>query len=150
MKETDIIALQKNSNGKNMYLVNVGMFYHAYDSAAFAIAKLMHYKVKRKHRRCGDVLISGFPVNQLLKVLNTIEKNGGKIFNRNDDIIKFADIDNSVDESLIEEKVETKAVNATSNDSLLKATVADFDLTNSTPIDAMNFVSNLKLMIKEK
>jgi DNA mismatch repair ATPase MutS len=76
MKETDIIALQKNSNGKNMYLVKVGMFYHAYDSAAFAIARLMHYKVKRKHRRNGDVLVAGFPIPQLEniiknKVMNT-------------------------------------------------------------------------------
>ena len=149
MKETDIIALQKNSNGKNMYLVKVGMFYHAYDSAAFAIARLMHYKVKRKHRRCGDVLVAGFPIPQLENIIKKIVEAGGMMAEKNDDYIVFSGIDSSADDSLVVDDVQRQTSNIKFVDTPLRAAIRNYDLMNSSPMNAMNFISILKAMIEK-
>ena len=149
MKETDIIALQKNSNGKNMYLVKVGMFYHAYDSAAFAIARLMHYKVKRKHRRCGDVLVAGFPIPQLKNIIKKIVEAGGMMAEKNDDYIVFSGIDSSADNSLVVDDVQKQTSNIKFVDTPLREAIRNYDLMNSSPMNAMNFISILKAMIEK-
>ena len=43
MKERDLIGLQEKADNQKLYLIKVGMFYHAYNAGAYAIAKLMHY-----------------------------------------------------------------------------------------------------------
>ena len=149
MKETDIIALQKNSNGKNMYLVKVGMFYHAYDSAAFAIARLMHYKVKRKHRRNGDVLVAGFPIPQLENIIKKIVEAGGMMAEKNDDYIVFSGIDSSPDDSLVVDDVQKQTSNTKFVDTPLREAIRSYDLMNSSPMNAMNFISILKAMIEK-
>ena len=149
MKEMDIIEMQKNSSGKNMYLVKVGMFYHAYDSAAFAIARLMHYKVKRKHRRCGDVLVAGFPIPQLENIIKKIVEAGGMMAEKNDDYIVFSGIDSSADNSLVVDDVQKQTSNIKFVDTPLREAIRNYDLMNSSPMNAMNFISILKAMIEK-
>ena len=72
MKERDLIGLQEKADNQKLYLIKVGMFYHAYNAGAYAIAKLMHYKIKRKHRKEGDILVAGFPVANLQNVICSI------------------------------------------------------------------------------
>lgn len=149
MKEAIIIEMQKNSSGKNMYLVKVGMFYHAYDSAAFAIARLMHYKVKRKHRRCGDVLVAGFPIPQLENIIKKIVEAGGMMVEKNDDYIVFSGIDSSADNSLVVDDVQKQTSNIKFVDTPLREAIRNYDLMNSSPMNAMNFISILKAMIEK-
>ena len=149
MKEMDIIEMQKNSSGKNMYLVKVGMFYHAYDSAAFAIARLMHYKVKRKHRRSGDVLVAGFPIPQLDNIIKKIVEAGGMMVEKNDDYIVFSGIDSSPDDSLVVDDVQKQTSNTKFVDTPLREAIKNYDLMNSSPMNAMNFISILKGMIEK-
>lgn len=145
MKELELIEKQKSSDNKYLYLVKVGMFYHAYDAAAYAISRLMHYKIKRKHRRSGDVLVAGFPISGIQKAISMITSAGGEISNETEDVIVFSRIDASADEKMIVEEKETNK-----NRSIiypLVDAIKSFDLMNSSPMNAMHFISVLKSMV---
>lgn len=51
MTEQELIRKQEEGGNETLYLMKVGMFFHAYDAGAFALARLMHYRVKRKARK---------------------------------------------------------------------------------------------------
>lgn len=76
MTEQEIIEKQRKSNNTELYLLRVGMFFHAYDAAAFAVARLTGYKVMRRQRRMGEVLTCGFPTAKLQDVKTLAEKAG--------------------------------------------------------------------------
>lgn len=145
MKELELIEKQKSSDNKYLYLVKVGMFYHAYDAAAYAISRLMHYKIKRKHRRGGDVLVAGFPISGIQKAIDMITLAGGEVSKEAEDAIVFSGIDASVDEDMIVEEKENKK-NMAINYPLVDA-IKSFDLMNSSPMNAMHFISVLKSMV---
>ena len=145
MKELELIEKQKSGDNKYLYLVKVGMFYHAYDAAAYAISRLMHYKIKRKHRRGGDVLVAGFPISGIQKAIEMIISAGGEVSKEAEDVIVFSGIDASEDEKMIVEEKEIKQ-NMAINDPLVDA-IKSFDLMNSSPMNAMHFISVLKSMV---
>ena len=150
MKEIEIIAQQKQSGNKKLYLMKVGMFYHAYNAAAFALAHLMHYKVKRRHRRCGDVLVAGFPVSGIEKAINKIVDVGGSIDKRTDDMIIFTGVDTSADESMIANDTANAVNTSVVACSPLIDAIKNFDLMNSSPMNAMHFILVLKSMINKQ
>lgn len=77
MKEQEIMKLQEESDNRCLYLQKVGMFYQAYGHAAFAIARLMGYKVKRHERKkSGFVYVAGFPLSSLEQVMKQMEEMG--------------------------------------------------------------------------
>ena len=78
MKELELIEKQEQSGNTEMYLIKVGMFYHAYNAGAYAIAKLMHYKIRRESRKYGDVLMVGFPLTRVDAVISKIKEVGSK------------------------------------------------------------------------
>lgn len=145
MKELELIKKQKSGDNKYLYLVKVGMFYHAYDAAAYAISRLMHYKIKRKHRRGGDVLVAGFPISGIQKAIDMITSAGGEVSKEAEDVIVFSGIDASADEKMIVEEKEIKQ-NMAINYPLVDA-IKSFDLMNSSPMNAMHFISVLKSMV---
>ena len=145
MKELELIEKQKSGDNKYLYLVKVGMFYHAYDAAAYAISRLMHYKIKRKPRRGGDVLVAGFPISGIQKAIEMIISAGGEVSKEAEDVIAFSGIDASVDEKMIVEEKEIKR-NMAINYPLVDA-IKSFDLMNSSPMNAMHFISVLKSML---
>lgn len=145
MKELELIEKQKSGDNKYLYLVKVGMFYHAYDAAAYAISRLMHYKIKRKHRRGGDVLVAGFPISGIQKVIDMITSAGGEVSKEAEDVIVFSGIDASADEKMIVEEKDIKQ-NMAINYPLVDA-IKSFDLMNSSPMNAMHFISVLKSMV---
>lgn len=145
MKELELIEKQKSGDNKYLYLVKVGMFYHAYDAAAYAISRLMHYKIKRKHRRGGDVLVAGFPISGIQKAIDMITSAGGEVSKEAEDVIVFSGIDASADEKMIVEEKEMKR-NMAINYPLVDA-IKSFDLMNSSPMNAMHFISVLKSMV---
>jgi hypothetical protein len=143
MKERELIGLQEKTENQELYLIKVGMFYHAYNAGAYAIAKLMHYKIKRKHRKEGDVLVAGFPIANLPNVIMCIEEKGGTICCRTEDSIIFSGLDIIPEETLIKKDEPPVEV----ADSALRNAIRNFDLMNSSPINAMNFISILKSLI---
>lgn len=147
MKELELIEKQKSGDNKYLYLVKVGMFYHAYDAAAYAISRLMHYKIKRKHRRGGDVLVAGFPISGIQKAIDMITSVGGEVSKEAENVIVFSGIDASADEKMIVEEKDIKQ-NMAINYPLVDA-IKSFDLMNSSPMNAMNFISILKAMIEK-
>ena len=145
MKELELIEKQKSDDNKYLYLVKVGMFYHAYDAAAYAISRLMHYKIKRKRRRGGDVLVAGFPISGIQKVIDMITSVGGEVSKEAEDVIVFSGIDASADEKMIVEEKDIKQ-NMAINYPLVDA-IKSFDLMNSSPMNAMHFIYVLKSMV---
>ena len=66
MTEQEIIEKQQATGIS--YLMRVGLFFHAYNGAAFALARLTGYQVRRVHRRQGDIFQAGFTANSFDKV----------------------------------------------------------------------------------
>ena len=144
MKESEIINEQNSCQNEKLYLLKVGMFFHAYNAGAYAIAHLMHYKVRQKHRKCGaDILISGFPAERLPVVIDSILSSGGLIFEQTDSTVVFSVAEISFDKSL---EIEDQCAES-GGDTDLVSVIRNFDLLNSSPMDTLNFVSRLKTMI---
>ena len=85
MTEQELIKKQEEGGNSTLYLMKVGMFFHAYEAGAFALARLMHYRVKRKARKGGrEVLMAGFPADRLEVVAERIVAAGGKVLSQTD------------------------------------------------------------------
>ena len=66
MTESEVIAEQ--AKGNSCFLIKIGMFYHAYNEGAYALAKITGYKVKTKQRkRLGTIYVLGFPISHASK-----------------------------------------------------------------------------------
>jgi len=103
MTEKEILQLQEANGQKAFYLVAVGMFYHAYGCGAFALSRATGYRVLRKQCKCGDVLVCGFPANQLDTVLQRIREAGGEVEQTGEKTFLFRGLDGMPDESMIVE-----------------------------------------------
>lgn len=74
MTEQEIVEQQ--ALGPTCYLMQVGMFIHAYEGAAFAMHRLTGYKVRLVHRKKGDIRMLGFQATQLENVKNLMAEAG--------------------------------------------------------------------------
>jgi hypothetical protein len=148
MKETEIVELQRKSDNKQFYLAKVGMFYHAYDAAAYALSRVTGYKVREILRRSGDkVLIAGFPINKLPEVKFHITNAGGLIDDKTstEDMICFYNLNSEpVEIEICEEKKFTGGY------SKLLDLIANYNLSNSTPMDAMMFLYRIQCRLNTK
>lgn len=82
----------------------IGSFLHAYGAGAFALARATGYKVKRKHRKLGEVLTAGFPATRIDQVMEKIVAAGGEAAPLEDGKTwLFKGIDGTPDESMIAE-----------------------------------------------
>ena len=156
MTEKEILQQQESSGQTAFYLIAVGMFYHAYDCGAFALAHATGYSVLRKHRRSGDILVCGFPANQLDSVLQRIREAGGKVEQKGEKIFLFHGLDGTPDEKLIAEprpQTVTSASDEVSQSgasfSWLAEELLSFNLSLSTPMDAMNLIARLQKWLRE-
>ena len=103
MTEKEILQQQESNKQTVFYLIAVGMFYHAYGCGAFSLARATGYRVLRKHRKGGDVLVCGFPVNQLDTVLQRIREAGGEVEQMGEKTFLFRGLDGTPDETMVEE-----------------------------------------------
>ena len=104
MTEKEVLQKQEINGQKAFYLIAVGMFYHAYGCGAFALSRATGYRVLRKHRKHGDILTCGFPVNQLEMVLQRIREADGEVEQTGEKTFLFRGLDGTPDERLIEEQ----------------------------------------------
>lgn len=156
MTELELIARQEKGNNETLYLMKVGMFFHAYEAGAFALARLMRYRVKRKIRKGGrEVLVAGFPANNLSAVTERIHAAGGKVLAQTETWVEFSGLDCTADATLVD---EPKSVATTDKPQVpvedkadeWKRKILDYDLSHSTPLDAMNFLSAVQKELRNR
>ena len=142
MTEQELIRKQEEGGNETLYLMKVGMFFHAYDAGAFALARLMHYRVKRKARKGGrEVLVAGFPADSLPTVAERIAAAGGKVLAKTDTWVEFAGLDAT------EDAKKTVPENPTRE---WERKIMDYDLSCTTPLDALNFLAGIQKELKNK
>ena len=166
MTEKEVLDLQQQSGNQKFYLILVGSFLHAYGNGAFALSRATGYRVMRKPRKqLGEILTTGFPISQLDSVRNKIYDAGGEIEKVDEKTWIFRGIDGKPDESVISE-----IINPTSGPFLrpsgskrpfgssapkrggelgLVDEIIGFNLSMSTPMDAMNFIAKLQQQLKQ-
>ena len=156
MTEQELIKKQEEGGNETLYLMKVGMFFHAYEAGAFALARLMHYRVKRKARKGGrEVLVAGFPADSLPTVAERIAAAGGKVLAKTDTWVEFAGLDATQDDTLID---DTKTAAATCESRIRterrteewKRRILDYDLSESTPLQALNFLAAVQRELKQQ
>ncbi len=167
MTEKEILQQQESDGQKAFYLIAVGMFYHAYGNGAFALSRATGYRVMRKHRKGGDILVCGFPVNQLDTVLQRIREAGGEVEPAGEKAFLFRGLDGTADDRLIAEpknyptresggesggQVHDSSQNHATcpPDSWLADELLSFNLSLSTPMDAMNLIARLQRRLREE
>jgi|WetSurMetagenome_2_1015567.scaffolds.fasta_scaffold08976_5 DNA mismatch repair ATPase MutS len=140
MKEQEIIEKQNANDNKLLYLIKLGMFFHAYEAAAYALANVTHYRVIEKLRRHGTKLLTaGFPSDQLPKVISKIENAGGKVKVVSDVLVEFSNIKfTAVTAEHPQEKEDSGIVDM----------IRQYDLSKSTPLSAINFIACLQDKLK--
>ena len=157
MTEKEILQEQESNGQTAFYLIAVGMFYHAYGNGAFALSRATGYRVLRKHRKGGGILTCGFPANQLDTVLQRIREAGGEVEQTGDKAFLFRGLDGTADEKLIAEQKPQIVTSPQKEKPLSEASfswLADellsFNLSLSTPMDAMNLIACLQRRLREE
>ena len=156
MTEKEILQEQENNGQKAFYLMAVGMFFHAYGCGAFALSRATGYRVLCKHRKGGDILVCGFPANQLDSVLQRIREAGGEVEQTGDKTFLFRGLDGTPDEKRVAEpkKAPTPNPSPARGEELGGEWLADellsFNLSLSTPMDAMNLIARLQRRLREE
>ena len=156
MTEKEILQEQENNGQKAFYLMAVGMFYHAYGCGAFALSRATGYRVLCKHRKGGDILVCGFPANQLDSVLQRIREAGGEVEPAGEKTFLFRGLDGTPDEKRVAEpkKAPTPNPSPARGEELggewLAGELLSFNLSLSTPMDAMNLIARLQRRLREE
>ena len=150
MTEQELIEKQQRCGDQLFAVSRSGKFYRAYGCGAFALARATGYRVIRRPRKCGRfILTAGFPESRLENVLNQIESKGGTIIQRGSDEFFFSGLDGNEDDTLITEQrpnlaPKGMAATKTSGNDRLKESILSFDLSHSTPMDALAFIDKLQ------
>lgn len=153
MTEKEVLDLQQQSGNQEFYLILIGSFLHAYGNGAFALSRVTGYRVMRKQRKqLGEILTTGFPISQLDNVRNKIYDAGGEIEKVDEKTWIFRGIDGTPDENLISE-----LINPTPGPSPkrggefgLADEILGFNLSMSTPMDAMNLIAKLQKQLRDE
>lgn len=135
----------------HLCLIRQGLFFRGYNQAAAMLSELMGYQVKAKEvLSCGEKLFYvGFPASATEKVVEKVVASGGLVVRRDEQLIEFSGVEVQYDEASLLEKViasqpRTKAKTKNSTEKTLAEQVVEFDLTNNTPVECMNFIARLQ------
>lgn len=139
-------------------MILVGSFIHAYGHGAFALSRATGYRVMRKQRReLGEVLTTGFNVAQLDAVREKIFAAGGEMETVDKKTWIFRGIDGTPDLAMVSEPQSRPQLTpvlppAVQQDgsSWLADEVRRFNLSQSTPLDAMNFIGKLQERLRQE
>ena len=146
MTERELIQQQQELGDSRFLVTRSGKFFSA-------LARATGYRVMHRQRKGGNfVLTTGFPESHVGKVMEQIIAAGGKIDRQDDGSFVFSGIDGSEAEALVSipEKTEggqDRKGSKSSYDNSLQAMILSFDLSRSTPMDAMNFIDLLQKRI---
>ncbi len=154
LKEQELIQKQEESGNEVLCLMKIGYFFHAYNAGAYALARVMNYRVMRKVRRSGlEILTAGFPSNNLDLVIDSITAAGGRILSQTDDWVEFTGLDCTSEGIEVEEqekRLKVPKVSAGSpQETDLAKMIRSYDLLHSAPLDAMIFIAKLQALVSE-
>ena len=107
MTEREILDRQEQTGNQQFLLVLVGSFLHAYGNGAFALARVTGYRVRRKQRKWGEVLVVGFPIAQLDLVRQQLRDAGADVEQVDDKTFLFRGIDGTPDPQMVVEPART-------------------------------------------
>jgi len=154
MTEQEILRQQELNGQRSFLLVLVGRFLHAYGNGAFALSRTTGYRVMRKQRKWGEVLTCGFPIDRFDQVRDRIREAGGDISSQDSKTWMFRGLDGTPDSRMVCEPAPkpeprpqaapTVGQPAAESYGWLAEAVRGFNLSQSTPMDAMLFVSTLQ------
>ena len=158
MSEKEILEKQQQAGEHEFYLVRIGLFLRAYSNGAFALARTTGYRVMRKQRKSGAIEVCGFPANQFQLVRPRLETAGAQLEELGEDMWLIHGLDGTPDESLVtveppRTKGRTMTVVHTGGQSpidWLTEAIKNFNLSLSTPMDAMQFVSVLQQELRRR
>ena len=103
----EICNRQRETGNGEMYLNLSGVFWHAYDGAAFALARITGYEIKKlKTKNRYDL---GFGEKSLNKVLALMWENGFQIENyqEGDDLVRFSGGNPEIDDDMVAVKADS-------------------------------------------
>ena len=164
MTEKEIMEMQEQRGNKEFFLMLVGKFFLAYGHGAFALSRGTGYRVMKKPRKVGFVITCGFPVDCLDTVLQRVRSAGGTIESVEPNLYHFTGLDGTPDERMIceQQPKQSKAAAPVAAVSpaapapvvtdlaptvavgWLEEAVLSFNLSMSTPLDAMIFIGKLQ------
>jgi hypothetical protein len=140
IKEQELINRQEESGNEVLCLMKIGFFFHAYNAGAYALARVMKYRVARKVRRSGlEMMTAGFPSEKLPSVLESITAAGGRILSQTDDCVEFTGVDYTPDGIIVVEK-KMKVLAGSPQETELTKIIRSYDLLHSTPLDVVLFI----------
>ena len=144
MTEQEMIRKQQEYGESRFVVSKSGKFYLACSCGAFALARVSGYRVMRRQRKGGKcILTTGFPESRLEQVKAWIAEAGGSVAEVTDAGFVFSGIDGSPDEALVSDECRRKRDSAETD---LREMLLSFDLSHSTPMDAMMFIDKLQKM----
>ena len=143
MSENDILRRQEDNGQKEFYLILAGQFYHAYGNGAFALSRVSGYKVIRKSRKWGDLVMAGFPASCLDKVKQRISDARGSLRRIDERTMVFAGVDGTPNEAMVTEQALKESPPTTAASGWVQE-LLDYHLVDATPLDAMNFLAHLQ------
>ena len=134
----EVCALQRENNCSEMYLRLKGTFWKAYDGAAFAIARITGYQIKKL--KTVDRYELGFPERALDRVLVAMEQGGLVVTSNEEGLIAFTGGDPTIDPALVYSEETERVVDTTADyrelcrlrKELLDINLADETLTMAT------------------
>jgi len=162
MTEKEVLDLQAEHGNQEYFLILVGSFIHAYGHGAFALSRATGYHVRRKQRReLGEVLTTGFNVAQLDAVREKIFAAGGEMETVDKKTWIFRGIDGTPDLGMVKDPAPNPAPKrggeSDGGGSVPKGVgewladeVRRFNLSQSTPLDAMNFIGKLQERLRQE
>lgn len=154
MTEQEILKRQEDNGNREFYLMLVGKFLHAYGHGAFALARATGYRVVRKHRRGGEVLTCGFPMERLDQVRQRLTEVGATVDQLDEKTFQFRNLDGTPAPEMICEPQpkpapRQEARTSAADCSWLIEALRGYNLSMSTPMDAMLFIQKMQQRLKE-
>lgn len=157
MTEQQVLNQQQQNGEKEFYLILVGSFLHAYGNGAFALGRATGYRVIRKTRKSGAILTTGFPANRIESVRRSLSEQGGMLEQLDAKTWKFSGIDGTPDEGMVQQPAasspklqKSKPTSYSSSGDWLREALDKFDLSRSTPLEAIMFLGTLKQQLDEE
>ena len=144
----EVCALQRENNCSEMYLRLKGTFWKAYDGAAFAIARITGYQIKKL--KTVDRYELGFPERALDRVLVAMEQSGLVVTSNEEGLIAFTGGDPTIDPALVYSEETERVVDTTADYRALcrlRKELLDINLADETLTLAMlsGMVRNLQI-----
>ncbi len=157
-------VLNKQETTGHVFLVRQGLFLRGYNSGALMLEKLLGYKAQRVFLKVcnSEVCIAGFPSQNLPRVLAAVEKAGGKIVMQNEQIVEIEGLHYTCTPEIIRQHPEKEQLSlgatttlpgtspmprqqeTTTVEKIITRRVLEYNLSVSTPMEAMLFLSALQ------